>query len=235
MLRRQLPIESPSPLYMCRLQLVGRLALPKCQQPRSQTPAPRQLLAWGHHMVPLGQLPVARPQAFRNRSRSRVVKTGHRHGCRCHPGVRWWCLKPKEYPTTWLVFWRVLWMSGTIRESFGRTKLRPCNWCPRGKSPTVLVFAQRPILPDHKCRNSVRLLRASGCSNSLAWEPSKHRTDWQCLESRIHSHLFGERSAWPDRDAGGSVPQWRSLSVSRTPSRLPYSIPIWPSLWISSH
>jgi len=124
-------------------------------------------------------------------------------------------------------------MSGSSRDTGGRTELRPCDWRPRGNAATVLVFPQGPIAPDHKCRNSVWLESASRSRNWLAWEPRKHCTDWECPQSRIHSHPFGEWLAWPDRNAGGSVLQWRSCSVFGMPTRLPESIPIWLSLPVS--
>ena len=186
-------------------------------------------------MVPLSRLSIVGPQAFRCRSRSRAVRRGDLPGYSC-PAVAWWqSCKPKEFPTTWLVFWRVLWMAGSIWGFCDCSELRPCNWRRRGNAASILVFPRWPIAPDNTCRNSVRLKSTSGSRNWLGWEHLKPYTDWEYPQLRMHSGLFDEWLSSPEFNSGGSVSRWRSFLFPGTPTRLPESIHIWPSLPISSN
>jgi len=225
---RRLSIGSPLPQYLCHLQLACQLASPRRRQPKSRKPLPGWLLPWYHCMVPLGWLPMVAPQTFHSQCRSRAVWTDHRPGSSSYlPGSRWQRRKPRKFPTTWLVFWWALGMSGSIQDSCGHTELKPSDWCPRGSVASLLVFPRWPIAPNHKCRISVRLKSTSGSRNWPAWEPSNRRTNWEYAEWQILLRLFGEWSAWPDRNAGRSVPRWRSFPLCWTLFRLAESIPSW--------
>ena len=178
-------------------------------------------------------LAIVGPQAFRSQSHSWAIGMGLRACSSCLEGTGWQSDKPKGFPTTWLVFWLALWMSGSIWDSCGHTELRPFNWRPWGNAATVSVNPRWPIALDHKCRNSVKVKTTSGRRNWPDWEPRKHPTGWGCVQWQIHLHSFEEWSAGPDENVGGSVPPGRSFSVWGTPFWLAESVAIWLDVSLS--